>query len=186
MTARAVPGSPRRLVVVPLVVLLAACSLSADEQTAARNLASVIGDRTAPESTQEAASCVAERWVGEAGTEALEEDGLLRRDLKVRQRAVRRLLAGRGMVSEQTAGAYAAAELSCRDHDVIALDQRASHPGASDEDLDEYADCLKEIDRSTLREAIIATLTGDPDAPVVREAGLAEAACSSALAQAAR
>jgi hypothetical protein len=142
-----------------LVVALTACGLSTDEQTAASALEGVIGAESAPESVQDSAECVATAWVGELGTKPLVQEGLLTRDLAARPRVVAALLAGQGTTSQAVADAYAAAYISCLDLDALSLDRKAS--GVSAEELDEYADCLKEIDDDVWRQAVSDQWTGN-------------------------
>ena len=64
-----------------------------------------------------------------------------------------RVQSGTRTVSEEVADAYAAAWISCADFDAIALD-RKTDTDASAEELDEYADCLKQIDDDEWRQAV--------------------------------
>ena len=99
--------------------------------------------------------------VGEVGTDALVESGVINSRFRAREDVVRQVAAGRQPVSEEVADGYAAAWLACADFDVIALDEEQSYPDASGEELDDYADCLKSIDDDMWREAISDRLTAD-------------------------
>lgn len=152
----------RRLTVAMTGVLaIAACSLTDDEQTAADSIASALVSKQSPESARDSADCVAEKWVGEVGTEPLVDDGLLNDRFKARSEVVREVADGRQPVSDDVAEGYAAAWLACADFDAISLDEQEARPSTSDEDLDDYADCLKEIDDDMWRDAIADRLTGD-------------------------
>jgi hypothetical protein len=152
---------------------LTACSLTDDEQTAADTISSALVTKQSPQSAEDSADCVAEKWVGEVGTGALEEDGVVNDRFRAREDVVREVVAGRQPVSEEVARGYAAAWLACADFDVIALDEEENYPDASDEVLDDYADCLKDIDDDLWRDAITERLAGDPgssaDAGLTRE-----------------
>lgn len=63
--------------------------------------------------------------------------------------------------SRDVAEVYAAAWVSCADWDAISLDEQKKN-GPSAEQLDEYADCLKEIDDDLWRRAIADRWTGSP------------------------
>lgn len=168
---------PAGLVV--LVVALTACGLDTDEETAASALAGVIGAETAPESVQDGADCVAEAWVGELGTRPLVSEGLLTGDFAARPKVVTALLTGRSTTTPAIADAYAAAYISCLDLDALSLDRKAS--GTSAEQLDEYADCLKEVDDDVWRQAISDQWTGNAGSPdeIALRRGLT--ACEAAL-----
>jgi hypothetical protein len=165
------PGLATLLVLTTLA--LGACALTDDEQTAADTISSALVTKQSPKSTEDTADCVAEKWVGEVGTTALKEDGVINDRFRARENVVREIAAGRQPVSEEVARGYAAAWLACADFDVIALDEEESHPDASGEVLDEYADCLKAIDDDLWRDAIAERLSGDPtssaDAGLTRE-----------------
>lgn len=159
-------SDPRRLVVAVVAVLSAtACSLSDDEQTAADSIANALVTDNSPKSVEDSAECVAEKWVGEVGTGALEDDGLIDERSRVRASVLRAAKSGKQPVSEEVAEGYAAAWVACVDFDAVSLDLEDSHPDASEEDLDEYADCLKEIDDDLWRDGITALWTGDRSSP---------------------
>lgn len=149
----------RALLVMVLPLTLTACGLDTDESNAADSLAAALGVQEAPESAQDSAECVADKWVGQVGTEPLVADGVLNEDLEARRPFLAGVQAGTRTVSEQVADAYAAAWISCADFDAIALD-RETDTGASAEELDEYADCLKEIDDDEWRQAIADNWAG--------------------------
>jgi hypothetical protein len=69
---------------------------------------------------------------------------------------------GTRTVSEVVADEYAAAWIACADFDAIALDRKTG-TGRSAEELDEYADCLKEVDDDEWRQAIADRWTGLTD-----------------------
>lgn len=143
----------RALLVLVLPLALSACGLDADESDAADSLSAALGVQEAPESAQDSAECVADKWVGQLGTEPLVADGVLTEDLEARRPFLARVQSGRATVSEEVADAYAAAWISCADFDAVALD-RKTDTDASAEELDEYADCLKEIDDDEWRQAV--------------------------------
>ena len=58
------------------------------------------------------------------------------------------------------AAGLAAARLACADFDAISLDRKKEHPKASAEELDEYADCLKDVDRDDWEKSLTAFYTG--------------------------
>ncbi len=143
-----------------LVLVLAGCSLDDDEQRAADNLSSALVTNGSGASERDSSGCVAEAWVGEVGTSALVDERLLTPSLDARRSAVHGLLAGELRVSREVATGLALARLDCADLDAVALDQKKAHPNASAEELDEYADCLKELDRDDWRKSMVAFYTG--------------------------
>jgi hypothetical protein len=169
----------RATVAALLLAVLSSCALSGDEQDAADGLAQALAADPASPSTQDSADCVADAWVGETGTRQLVEDGLLTQDLGVRRRVLVRVLAGRQPVSTGTAEGYAAAWVSCADWDRISLDRKDS--GASAEELDEYADCLKEIADDAWEQAIVDTWTGAGSTQAARTVAADRAACEAEL-----
>jgi hypothetical protein len=142
----------RALLAATLPLALAACGLDADEADAANSLSAALGGEDEDE-------CVAEKWIGQLGTGPLVADGVLNEDLEARRPLVTRLLQGSGTVSEEVAEAYAAAWISCVDLDELAL-ERNEGSGASAEEIDEYADCLKEIDDDEWRQALADEWSG--------------------------
>jgi len=155
----------RRPAAVALLLLaLASCGLDEGEQAAADALAGALGGAGAPQSTQDSAACVAKAWVGEVGTKRLAEDGLLTEDGDARRRAVAQMLAGTRTTFRDVAEGYAAAWVACADYDLISLDEKKDG-GPSDEQLDEYADCLKEVDDDLWRRAITDRWTGGSGSP---------------------
>lgn len=152
----------RPAIALAAVLALSACSLTDDEQTAADSISSALVSKQTPSSAEDSADCVAEKWVGEVGTGPLVEDGVLSGEFRARADVVREVVAGRQPVSEDVAEGYAAAWLACADFDAIALDEEEGYPDASEEELDDYADCLKAIDDDMWRDAIADRLTGEP------------------------
>lgn len=151
---------------VAALLVLAGCGLSEEEDDAAGSIeAALTAGETVPESTVESSECVAVKWVGEIGTDPFVEDGLLSPELEVVQPAFTDLLGGRRTTSLPVAEAYAAAWLSCIDFDVLALDRADS--GASDEEMDEFADCLKELDDDLWRQGMADAWTGNTGSPAV-------------------
>lgn len=150
-------------VAVALVAILAACSLSESEETAADNLGVALAGNEPTDYAEDFAGCLAEKWVGEVGTQTLVDDGVLRKKLTVRRKALKAAQAGRRALSEESARGYAAAYVACVDHDQEALDLAEEYPDASEEDLDEYADCLKDIGDDEWRAGLVAQLTGGWD-----------------------
>lgn len=142
----------RALLVVVLPLALASCGLDSDESDAANSLGAALGG-------DDTDDCVAEKWVGQLGTRPLVDAGVLTEDLDARRALVARLEKGTQTVPEKVADAYAAAWISCVDLDEMALD-RKDDTDASAEELDEYADCLKEIDDDEWRQAIADQRTG--------------------------
>ena len=149
----------RALLVLVLPLALSACGLDKDESDAADSLSAALGAQEASESAQDSSECVADKWVGQLGTEPLVADGLLTEDLEARRPFLERVQTGAQTVSEDVAEAYAAAWISCADFDAIALDRKAD-TGSSAEELDEYADCLKEIDDDEWRQALADQWSG--------------------------
>jgi hypothetical protein len=142
----------RALLVVVLPLALASCGLDSDESDAANSLGAALGG-------EDTDDCVAEKWVGQLGTKPLVDAGVLTEDLEARRPFVARLEKGTRTVPEEVADAYAAAWIACVDLDEMALD-RKDDTGASAEELDEYADCLKEIDDDEWRQAIADRWSG--------------------------
>lgn len=151
---------------VAALLVLAGCGLSEDEDTAAGSIEAALaaGDKV-PESTTESAECVAVKWVGEIGTQPFVDDGLMTADNELVQPAFTDLLGGRRTTTLPVAEAYAAAWLDCIDFDVLALDR--SDSGASAEEMDEYADCLKELDDDLWRQGLTDRWTGQTGSPAV-------------------
>ena len=143
-----------------LALLAGGCSLDDDEQTAADSLEPALVTNTSGEAEREGADCVAETWVGEVGTAPLVKAGMLTRGLEARRTAVREVLAGDKDVPRAVAAGLATARLACADFDAISLDRKREHPRASAEELDEYADCLKEVDRDDWERSLTAFYTG--------------------------
>ena len=143
-----------------LVLVAAGCSLDDDEQKAADSLEPALVTNTSGDAERDSADCVAETWVGEVGTRALVKAGLLTRGLEARRTTVREMLAGDRDVPRAVAAGLAAARLACADFDAISLDRKKEHPKASAEDLDEYADCLKDVDRHDWEKSLTAFYTG--------------------------
>jgi hypothetical protein len=158
MRARRAPISA--LVAVVLALLVAGCSLDEDEQKAADSLEPALVTNTSGEAERDSAECVAETWVGEVGTDRLVKAELLTRGLEARRAAVREVLAGERPVSHAVAAGLAVSRLACADFDAISLDRKKEHPKASAEDLDEYADCLKDIDRDDWEKSLTAFYSG--------------------------
>lgn len=148
------------LAVLALTLGLAACSLDEDDQRAADNLKPALVTNDSTESERDAAGCVAETWVGEVGTATLVKDELLTRGLDANRASVREVLDGERAVSRKVAAGLARARLECADFDAISLDFEKDHPDASAEDLDEYADCLKVLDRDDWEKSLTAFFTG--------------------------
>lgn len=153
----------RTAVATALLVLLggtlAACSLSEQESDLAQGLAGPL-DEVDLVLTHEDATCVAETWVGEIGTDPFVADGLATARLQVRVRALRRALAGRHPVSRTTAEGYADGVLNCVDFDALSLEHEEDQPRPSEEQMDEYADCLRELGTGLWHEGLTARLMG--------------------------
>jgi hypothetical protein len=140
---------------------LAGCSgLDDDEQEAADNLAPTLVLPQAGPADRDASGCIAETWVGEVGTDTLVKAKLLAGNLDVRPDAVRALLTGERTTSRAVARGLAAARLDCADFDAISLDQKRDHPKATAEELDDYADCLKDLDTDEWQASLVAFYTG--------------------------
>jgi hypothetical protein len=152
--------APAVLLTAAALVLAGCADLSADEQEAADNLAPALVSAQAGDAEQEASGCIAETWVGTVGTDALVDEKLLTAKLGVRRDQVRGLLDGERTTSREVAEGLADARLECADFDAVALDQKRDHPKASPEELDEYADCLKELDRDDWERSMVAYYTG--------------------------
>lgn len=149
-------------------LLLAGCGLDEAEQTVADEVRTALSDGDDDTDAQDLADCTAERWVGEAGLEALRQDGLVDGDT-ANVGNVRATADGDRSVSEPVARAYAEARVSCLDYDAASTDVRAALPDASAETRDAYADCLREISDDLREDAITQRLRGQGDAqPVTR------------------
>ena len=142
----------RVLLVVALPLALASCGLDSDESDAADSLSAALGG-------EDLDDCIATKWVGQLGTRPLVDERVLTADLEARRPFVARIEEGTQTVSAKVADAYAAAWIACVDFDEMALD-RKDDTDASAEELDEYADCLKEIDDDEWRQAIADKMTG--------------------------
>ena len=82
------------------------------------------------------------------------------------------------VLPRHTAEAWAAAQLACADFVEAAAraQERISHGAV---DPERYAACLRAaLDDEELREALVATLTGDVDGPDVRRLTRAQARCA--------
>lgn len=135
------------------LVLVSACSLSEGEQSSADSLSRALVWGAGPGDENDKSDCVADKWVGEVGTDRLRKDGLLNRKGEASVQRVRAALQGSARVSRKTSQAYAEAWFACTDFDEIALAQAKALPKASEEELDELADCLKERGRSSWTKA---------------------------------
>lgn len=157
----------RRRGFAPLALVLAlglgACGLSDDEQDAADSLATAMITPADPDGVKDAAPCVAEKWVGEVGTGALRNAGLLNSKDQAHDDVVRRAVTGNRPVDRRVATGYARAWYACADFDALSLDLGERLTQASDEDLDEYSDCLKAIDDEAWRRARVQLLRGRGD-----------------------
>jgi hypothetical protein len=161
MPARARLAAVAVAAVVAGTTALAGCSdLGDDEQRAADNLAPALVQPQAGVAERDASGCVAETWVGEVGTDALVAEKLLTTNRDVRREQVRALLSGDRTTSREVARGLATARLDCADFDAISLDQQRDHPKASAKDLDDYADCLKDLDTDEWRASLVAFYTG--------------------------
>ena len=150
----------RALLVLALPLALSACGLDKDESDAADSLSAALSVEEASESARDSSECVADKWVGQLGTEPLVSAGVLTEDLEARRPFLGQVQAGTRTVPEEVADAYAAAWISCADFDAIALDRKTEVGGVSAEELDEYADCLKEIDDDEWRQALADQWSG--------------------------
>ena len=163
----------RALLVLALPLALASCGLDSDESDAASSLSAALGG-------EDTDDCVAEKWVGQLGTKPLVADGLLTEELKARRPVLARVENGTRSVSEEVADAYAAAWISCADFDEMALD-RKNDTDASAEQLDEYADCLKEIDDDEWRQAIADSWSGQTESSATVGLDRDQATCEREL-----
>lgn len=143
-----------------LGVTLASCSLSEQESDLAQGLAGPL-DAVDLVLTHDDARCVAETWVGEVGTDPFVEDGLANARLRVRRGVVRQVLAGRHPVSQSVAEGYADGILGCVDFDELSLEHADDRPRPSEEQMDEYADCLRELGTDLWHEGLTARLMGE-------------------------
>lgn len=153
------PRIPRTAATLVLLLTLGACALSDDEAEVARGLAGPLEEVDLVVSS-EVATCVAETWVGEIGTQPFVDDGLANRRLQVRTGATRRALAGTRPVSRTTAEGYADGILECVDVDELSLQHADDRPAPSAEQMDEYADCLRELDDDIWRSGLAAAMMG--------------------------
>jgi hypothetical protein len=144
---------------VTLGVPLAACSLSDEESAVAQGLARPLAGVDLV-LTQDDATCVAETWVGEVGAEPFVEEGLANARHRVRRGAVRQVLAGRRPVSQALAEGYADGILNCVDFDELSLQHKDRPYQPSEEQMDEYADCLRELGTDVWHDGLAAGLMG--------------------------
>jgi hypothetical protein len=150
----------RSLAVTGLVLVTAACGLSDGEQQAADSVRQALIGHQASDHAIDQADCVSKKWVGEVGTGALTRDGVLNGKLRSDPKRMSEFLTGRLKVSAADAQAYARAYVACQDYDVIAKDAATQHPGASNDQVDDFADCLKDIPVDTRRQAVADGVTG--------------------------
>lgn len=142
-----------------LALTLGGCALSEQEERLADGLVPALRNAAEP-SSEDRAECLAETWVGEVGTRPFVIDGLATEELAVRGGRVRQAVAGRRPVSREVAEGYAEAWLGCVDFDAISLDHADRRPEPSAEDLDDFADCLRELPDDLWRSGLVARLTG--------------------------
>lgn len=154
------PRTLRTAAVATLLLTLGACGLDDAEAGVADGLVRPVSDVDLVLSHEDA-TCVAETWVGQVGTQPFVEDGLVNRNLKVRTGRVRQALAGRFPVSRTTAEGYADGIIDCVDHDALSLERADDVPKPSAEQMDEYADCLRELDDDLWREGLAGVMMGD-------------------------
>jgi len=152
----------RALAVTGLVLVTAACGLSDGEQQAADSLRQALIGRQASDQVIDQADCVTKKWVGEVGTGALTRDGVLNAKLRSDPKRINQFLTGRLKVSAADANAYARAYVACQDYDSIAEDAATQHPSATNDAIDDFADCLKDIPVETRRQAVADGVTGEP------------------------
>lgn len=175
---------PKKLTLsVAALLLLAGCSLSDDEQAAADSIKAVLTGQNATDATRESTECVADTWVGEVGVEALVKDRLVTRDHDARRDAIAGLPRGLTPVSEEVARGFARATVACADYDSIAQDRKTADPSLPEQDVDEYADCLKDIDDVQQEQAIFDQVSGNVSSTAIQEVTAAAQACAAALKQ---
>jgi hypothetical protein len=176
-----VTSKPRLAAVISVLLVTAACGLNTDEQTAAHNLRDAfVVDKTTNRVVAEA-DCLTAKWVGEVGVDALVRDGLLTKKLKADQGKVDSLQSGQLTVSAGTATGYARAAVACEDFDVVAQDLKKSHPKATDDQIDDYADCLKDIPVGTLRQSFVDRVTGKPNSKASRTVAASTLDCADII-----
>ena len=146
-----------------LVLATAACGLSDGEQEAADSLRQALAGHQATDQALDLAECVSQKWVGEVGIEPLTRDGVLNGKKRSDPRRISEFLTGNLKVSATTADAYARAFVACQDFDAIAEDAATQHPGSTSDQIDDFADCLKDIPVDTRRQAVADGVTGKPD-----------------------
>lgn len=136
------------VVAVATLLLAAGCGgLDKDEKTAAGNLSRQFQDAGL---TAADADCVSEKWVDEAGTKALTDDGILLKSLKANAKNTRK--PSRSVVEK-----YVDAYFDCVDYGKLEAQKfEKSRPNIIDKDL--FADCADEIDEDDARQAMVDDL----------------------------
>jgi len=166
------------LVALPVLasLLLAGCGLDEQQQQVADEVRTALSNGDDSQDQQDLVGCTADRWVGEAGLEAMRRDGLVSGE-SANEDAVREASEGRRPLSEPVARAYARARVSCLDYDAASSEVRDALPDASAEVRDAYADCLRGISEDLREDAITQRLRGNGGAAPVTRLDEAEQRC---------
>lgn len=173
--------SLRAVAVLGLILAMSACSLDSEERSASTALANVIEPGNPSDYQQELAECTAQRWVGEVGLDRMREANLVTKNQNAVLPRASRVLSGNTAVRRDIAEAYARARYSCSDFDEAAQDAAKSFPDATEEQLDEYADCFKEMDSSLFINSTTQTLMGQPDSRATKLFNKQVQQCSTEL-----
>jgi hypothetical protein len=177
-----VKPNPRLIVVIGALLVSSACGLDEREQTAADSLENAWLAGHPSDYEDAITGCVMDKWVGEAGVDALVEDGVLSKKLRTDRLRMTGFANGTDPVSPDTATAWARAYVACQDWDVYAQDLRArEQPKASEDKVDDVADCFKDIPRDTQRQAAADTATGHQRSAAIQTVTSRAKACTALL-----
>jgi hypothetical protein len=163
-----------------LLIGLAGCGggeLSDDEQAAADSLADTLNQGNTDEA-KAFGDCAGERIVTEVGLGTLKEDGLINDDNEVETPDQEQ------KVSEKTATGMATAILECNDWDAqgstIKEDENLE---ATDEQVDEFVDCMKAIEEEDYRQFLIRQFSNNEhgDEAAAEKANEAVTECQQSL-----
>lgn len=165
-----------------LLIALAGCGgagggLSDDEQAAADNLADTLNQGNTDES-KAFGDCAGERIVEEVGLSTLKEDGLINDANEVETPDQEQ------KVSEKTSTGMATAILECNDWDAQGATIKADENlQATDEQVDEFVDCMKGIEEDDYRQFLIRQFSNNEhgDEAAAKKAGDAVTKCQQDL-----
>lgn len=148
--------------------------LTGRDREVAEALADEMGRNLRTESGRVASECTANAIVERLGGDRVVDAGLLSDDLKTPEK---RLDHYPRDVAEAVADAYVA----CWDVDAAVADARLSSPGASEQGLQDYEDCLLAIPDSVIRDSFLNLTIKDGDAEKRAAFGTAIAKCQEHL-----